>query len=90
MQEFTAELNRGPVPASQAVRKFARIVNWIDSQDSLIAQILNLPLLYTIQVGYAAEAWRRRWGNRVPVWIEIAGEIEALLSLATYSFEHPG
>jgi hypothetical protein len=89
LQEFTAELNRGAEPASHAVRKFARVVQWIDSRDSLIARILNLPLLYTIQVAFAAEAWRKRWGNSVPLWIEIAAEIEALLSLATYSFEHP-
>ena len=30
------------------------------------------------------------YGLGMRVWIDVAGEIEALLSLATYSFEHPG
>lgn len=89
LQELAAELKRGAGPASDAVRKFARIVNWIDGRDSLIAKMLNLPMLYTLQTALAADAWRKRWGRRMRWWADIAGEIEALLSLATYSFEHP-
>ncbi|MBZ5695383.1 MAG: mismatch repair protein [Acidobacteriia bacterium] len=90
LQQLAAELKRGAEPGSRAIRRFARIVNWIDAHDSLIARMMNLPLLYTIQTALAAEAWRKRWGSRMRVWIDIVGEIEALLSLAAYSFEHPG
>jgi len=89
LQQLAAELKRGTEPASRAIRRFAGIVYWIDAHDSLIARIMNLPLLYTIQTALAAEAWRRRWGSRMRIWIDIVAEIEALLSLATYSFEHP-
>jgi DNA mismatch repair ATPase MutS len=67
----------------------ARIVYWIDARDNLLVQLLDLPLLYTLQVAFAAEAWRRRWGASMRIWVDIAAEMEALLSLATYSFEHP-
>jgi hypothetical protein len=90
LQEFAAELKRGAEPSSRAMWRFARIVNWIDARDSLIVRIIDRPLLYKVQTGLAADAWRRRYGRRMRVWIDIAGEIEALLSLATYSFEHPG
>ena len=89
LQEFMAELKRGPEPASRSVRRFARIVNWIDALDSLIARIIDVPLLYSVQTGLAAEAWRKRCGVHMRAWIDIAGEAEALLSLATYSYEHP-
>lgn len=89
LQELAGDLRQGAEPASQAIRKFARIVNWIDGRDSLIAKMLNLPMLYTLQTALAADAWRKRWGGRMRRWVDIAGEIEALLSLATYSFEHP-
>jgi hypothetical protein len=89
LQGFAAELKRGGQPASQLIRKLARIVYWIDARDSLLAHIVELPLLYTVQVAFAAEAWRRRWGARMRAWVDIAGEMEALVSLATYSFEHP-
>jgi MutS domain V len=90
LQELVAELKRGAEPSSRAMRRFARIVNWMDARDSLIVRIIDRPLLYKVQTGLAADAWRRRYGRRMRVWIDIAGEIEALLSLATYSFEHPG
>jgi hypothetical protein len=89
LQAFTAELNRHGQPASQFIRKLARIVYWIDAHHSLLGHLLEVPLLYTAQVAFAAESWRQRYGTRMRASIEIVGEIEALLSLATYSYEHP-
>jgi DNA mismatch repair ATPase MutS len=40
-------------------------------------------------VAFAAERWRRAHGQAVRTWLRAIGEIEALLSLATYSYEHP-
>ncbi|HEY7826531.1 MAG TPA: hypothetical protein VIC00_06870 [Candidatus Acidoferrales bacterium] len=77
-------------PASHAIQKLARIVNWIDARESLGAHLAEFPLLYTVQLGYAAEAWRQRWGSATRQWIDAVAELEALLSLAAYSYEHPG
>jgi MutS domain V len=79
----------GRAPASLAIRKLARIVYWIDAGHSLLGHLLEVPFLYGVQVGYAAEAWRRRWGRELRRWAEITGEMEALLSLAGYAYEHP-
>lgn len=87
--EFVAELKGHGKPASRAIRKLATIVFWIDGSDSVLGRFLDLPLLYTIQTALAAEAWRFRWGARIGAWVDMVGEMEALLSLATYSFEHP-
>lgn len=89
LQEIAAELKDGDEPASRVVRKFARIVYWIDANDSLLARMSELPFLYSVQVGMAAEAWRRRWGAKMRRWADLTGEMEALLSLASYSHEHP-
>lgn len=75
--------------ASTAVRKLAGIVYWIDAGHSLLGHLLELPFLYSVQVGYAAEAWRRRWGGKLREWAKVTGEMEALLSLAGYAYEHP-
>jgi len=66
----------------------ARIVYWSDARHSLLAHLVDIPFLYTLQVGFAAEAWRLRWRGRMRAWVDVAAEMEALLSLATYSFEH--
>jgi hypothetical protein len=89
LQRLATELNHNPEPASRAVRRFAHIVDWIDGHDSLVARLLDLPMLYTIQTALAAEAWRKQHGQQMRAWIDAVAEVEALLSVATYSFEHP-
>src|ERR1700722_7657693 len=51
--------------------------------------MLELPALYTVQVGLAADVWRRNFGRSLRTWVAITGEMEALISLAAYSYEHP-
>jgi hypothetical protein len=98
LQGFAAELKgertaaassgRG-VAASVAMRKLAKIGYWVDARGGLIAKMLELPGLYTVQVGLAAESWRRKYGARLRKWVAITGEVEALISLGAYSYEHP-
>jgi predicted ATPase len=89
LQGFVEELHRDGQPASQFIRKLARIVYWIDAHHSLLGHLVELPLLYTLQVAFAAEAWRESYGARTRASVAIIGEIEALISLGTYSYEHP-
>ncbi|MGA7913935.1 MAG: hypothetical protein WCA00_01770, partial [Candidatus Acidiferrales bacterium] len=89
LQAFAAALKNANGTASQAIRRLARVVYWIDARGGLLAQIMELPFLYTVQTAMAAEAWRRRWGAQMRAWTEVTGELEALLSLAGYSYEHP-
>jgi len=79
----------GAERASHAMRRLAHMVTWIDARDSYFMKLIELPVLYSLQLGFVAEAWRRRWGRRVRVWIDIVGEMEALLSLGAYAYEHP-
>jgi hypothetical protein len=89
LKKLRDSLEMDGVRGSRAIRKLAHITMWIDGRDGLAAKLAELPLLYTVQVAGAAEAWRKRWGNRVRGWIDATGEMEALLSLAGYSYEHP-
>jgi hypothetical protein len=86
---FIQELRGTNHPASRSVRKLAQIVAWIDARDGFIMRFIEIPFLYSVQVAFVAEAWRRRCGTDMRVWINIVAEMEALLSLAAYSFEHP-
>lgn len=75
--------------ASHALRRLGIIADWIDARESMFVKIIDIPLLYTVQAGLAAEQWRRRSGASVAQWLDAIAEIEALLSIATYTFEHP-
>jgi hypothetical protein len=89
LQKLVAELNDGGSQASRSTWKLAHLVSWVNARDSLFVRIFDLPLMYTMQFGFAAEAWRRQYGSRLRPWLDVIGEMEAVLSLATYSYEHP-
>ncbi|MHB8413293.1 MAG: MutS-related protein [Candidatus Acidiferrales bacterium] len=90
LRHLQRELENGDAErASHAIRRLGRRVTWMDARHSYFMKLLELPVLYSLQVGFSAEAWRRRWGRRVRAWISVVGEMEALLSLAAYAYEHP-
>jgi DNA mismatch repair ATPase MutS len=64
-------------------------VDLINSRHDMFVRLIDAPLMYSVQVAYAAERWRRAHGRTVGRWLAVVGEIEALLSLAAYSYEHP-
>lgn len=90
---FAGVVDRLPKPppgAAAALRRLAHLSDWIEAKDSLLGKGLDFTLLYSVHLAYAAEAWRRRHGAQVAAWLEAVGEFEALLSLASLAFEHPG
>ena len=77
------------VAGSAAIARLATLGEFRGSMDNPIVRALNLPLLYSVQLAFAIQRWRRRHGAAVRLWLEAVGEMEALLSLAAYSYEHP-
>lgn len=75
--------------ASQAIAKLRALVNLIDSRENIFVRAIDAPLMYSIQVAFAAERWRKAHSHAVSKWTGVVGEMEALISLAAYSYEHP-
>ena len=80
----------GSAAASRGIARLARIADWADSRHNVFVRLSELPVLFTLQVAYACHSWRRRHGPQFRDWVDAVGEMEALLSLSGYSFEHPG
>lgn len=89
LQAIHEQLSSHHLAASQAIARLGTIVQCIHSLDNPIMRLLDVPLLYSVQVAYAAEAWRRNHGSAVRSWLNTIGEMEGLLSIAVYSYEHP-
>ena len=89
LQALKTGISSHHLAASQAIARLRNIVEYIRSLENPIMRGLNIPLMYVIQVAYAAEAWRSAHGSAVRSWLKAIGEIEALLSLSGYSYEHP-
>jgi hypothetical protein len=89
LQTIQADLTSQPLAGSQAIARLRTIVEFIQSIENPVMRLLNIPLLYSVQTAYAAEAWRSAHGPAVRRWLNGIGEMEALLSLSGYSYEHP-
>ncbi|MGD1073173.1 MAG: DNA mismatch repair protein MutS [Bryobacteraceae bacterium] len=76
--------------ASWRIGRLRRWMELFDSRDNFIVRALDGPLMWTIQIAMAIEAWRAENGALIPGWLDAVSEIEALSSLANYAWEHPG
>ena len=76
-------------PPSRAVARLAKLSQWIDSLANPVAILLNWILLLAVHLAFGVEAWRHCYGRMIARWIDAVGEIEAVLSLAAYHYEHP-
>lgn len=90
LRALQTALTSHAVKGSEAIARLRTVVDLIDSRDNLFVKILDLPLMYSVQVAVRAEAWRAQHGAAVRGWLDAIGEIEALLSLSAYHYEHPG
>ena len=89
LQALQRELLSSGVPGSQAIARLRTLVDLINSRHNIAVRIIDAPLMYSVQVAFAAERWRQAHGGALRLWVDAIGQMEALLSLASYSFEHP-
>jgi hypothetical protein len=82
-------LSSHSLTASTTFSKLATLVNFVEARRNPFLTPLMLPLLYTLQSALAAERWRASHGAAVAAWLAVLGEVEALVSIAGYSFERP-
>ena len=75
--------------ASRGIARLARISDWADSRHNVFLRLSEIPILFTLQLACAAESWRATYGRRMQHWVDAVAEMEASLSLAGYSYEHP-
>ena len=75
--------------ASQEIERLRRLVALLDARRNQFFAPIAALLLWTVHVAVAIERWRVRAGAHAADWIDAVGEIEALSSLASFSFEHP-
>jgi MutS domain V len=77
--------------AHGAIRRLSRLTSFFDQRlNLLVFTFLNSLAFYDLQCTVALERWKARYRAKLPVWIGSVGSIEALNSLATFAFNHPG
>ena len=85
-----AQIDVPHAPASRVIRRLERLVEAHDWEHNMIFVVPAALLLWSTHLAWAIETWRQRHGRAVGTWLRAVGELEALSSLATYAYEHPG
>ncbi len=75
--------------ASRSLDRLLRRVDALDWRRNEIFLPLSTLVLWGTQWAFAIERWRARHGTDIEAWIRIVGEIEALVDLGSFTFEHP-
>jgi hypothetical protein len=76
-------------PPSRQLARLKRLVENLDSRDNVVVRVLEPFILWTAHLALQVEDWRALSGSAVRRWLDAAGEMEALCSLASHAFEHP-
>ncbi|MGC9946789.1 MAG: DNA mismatch repair protein MutS [Bryobacteraceae bacterium] len=87
--DLRAALDVAGLPPSARIAKLSRLIEMLDSGDNPFMKVVGPLMLWTEQLAFAIEAWRRVSGPALRRWLAAVGEIEALCCLAAYAFEHP-
>lgn len=76
-------------PASATIRRLHRLAAMHDWQHNVFFAPFAAVMLWGTHLAWAIESWRLRHGRHVHRWLAAVGEIEALVSLSAYRYEHP-
>jgi hypothetical protein len=82
-------LSSGGVPASRAIGRLVALALRLEWGKNQLFAPIAFALSWFPQHAAAVERWRAGHGPRLRRWMEAAGELEALSSLAGHRYEHP-
>ena len=89
LQALQARIAATGRPSSAEIRSLSRLVAMLSSRNNVMFAIPAGLLMWATQWAFAIEAWRSRAGVRIPEWLDVVGELEALMALAAFTAEHP-
>jgi hypothetical protein len=89
LQQLQSRLLTHGLPPSVCIAYLDTLADLDDSRHNWFVRLLDIPLLYSLQIAFALERWRRTYGSGIQAWLDVVGEIETLASIAAYAYEHP-
>ena len=87
--QLRAALDVEGLAPSKQIARLNRLIDLLDARRNMMFAPLAAILLWPLHFSFAIERWRQTSGPAVARWLAAVGELEALGSLAGYSYEHP-
>lgn len=88
LQQLQSLLLTHGLPPSECIARLDTLSDLEDSRHNWFVRLFDVPLLYSLQLAFALERWRRNYGGTIGVWLDVVAEIETLASLGAYAYEH--
>jgi hypothetical protein len=88
LQQLQSLLLTHGLPPSECIARLDTLSDLEDSRHNWFVRLFDVPLLYSLQLAFALERWRRNYGGKIGVWLDVVAEIETLVSLGAYAYEH--
>jgi hypothetical protein len=89
LKQMQAALKRDGIVPSAAIRKLARLVEYLDQRRNFLLRLIDLFTFWSAQLVFLTEGWQQEFGLQIRGWLEAVGELEALAALSGYAYEHP-
>ena len=76
--------------ASEALRELYRVQEGFDQRGNVLVTIL-LDALYMrdLHLYLRLVKWQNKYASYIPEWVDIVGELDSLVSMANYRYNHP-
>ncbi|SET16428.1 MutS domain V [Natronincola peptidivorans] len=82
-------VNQEGTKAFHQINKLETLVDSISNRSNFVFLPINIITLWDYQCMVALERWKEQSGGLIEKWLEVLGEMEALSSLASISFDYP-
>ncbi|HEV3036216.1 MAG TPA: mismatch repair protein [Candidatus Angelobacter sp.] len=89
LQALQAQLFTHGNSSSEGIGKLSTLWDYEESRHNMMVKLLEFIALYSIHVAFLLQAWRKRYGHSIQGWLNTVAEMEALVSLSAYTYEHP-
>jgi len=89
LANLASSLHGGKLPASQSLLRLYRLVRLVKLRDDELFAYPAFCLLWGTQFAMAIDRWRSRHKDQLLQWMQALGELDALISISTYFYEHP-
>ena len=90
LKRTVAKTREGKNSSSVAIHRLSRLMDELDWRNNIfVYAVLNALFFWELRQAMRIEAWREEHASDFTRWLEAIGEIDALLSLATFAYNNP-
>ncbi|WP_294618040.1 MutS family DNA mismatch repair protein [uncultured Bacteroides sp.] len=91
LKSIQEEIGGGQRKASLAIGRLSRLMDELDQRNNVFMYvILNGLFFWELRQIMRIESWREQYAGELPHWLNAIGRTDALCSLATFAYNHPG